>query len=125
MRIIDRLFVFIAERDLSPYSFEKTCQVANGYLRKQQKGKGSIGSDIIEKIHQHFSDLSLIWLLTGEGNMLTNYEAHEGGMLLREGRPQYSKDDHIRVLKERIELLETLLNDKEKIIKLMERDIRP
>jgi hypothetical protein len=125
MRIIDRLFVFIAERDISPYTFEKTCQVANGYLRKQQKGKGSIGSDIIEKIHQHFSDLSLIWLLTGEGSMLMRAENEQTGMLLREARPQYTKDDHIAVLKERIELLETLLSDKEKIIKLMEREIKP
>jgi hypothetical protein len=125
MRIIDRLFVFIAERDLSPYSFEKTCQVANGYLRKQQKGKGSIGSDIIEKIHQHFSDLSLIWLLTGEGQMLAAGDHESDGMMLREGRPQYTKDDHISALKERVALLETLLSDKEKIIKLMEREIKP
>ena len=125
MRIIDRLFLFIAERNLNPYAFEKRCEVSNGYLMKQRKGKGSIGSDIIEKIHRHFSDLSLIWLLTGDGPMLTNDFDTSTGLVLREGKPEYSRDAVIRGLNERISLLERSLADKEKIIQLMERNQNP
>ena len=124
MRIIDRLFSFINDRKLTAYAFEKSCGVANGYLKKQQKGKGSIGSDILEKIHQNYLDLSLIWLLTGEGNMLLE-PTTPTQRILQEERAQYTRDEHMQALKERIKLLETLLRDKEKIIKLMEERAAP
>ena len=57
MRIIDRLAQYLAYKKITAYAFERTCQVANGYLKKQLKGKGSIGSDILLRIYNNYLDL--------------------------------------------------------------------
>lgn len=97
--------------------------MSNGYLKKQIKGKGSIGSDIIEKIVSKYNDISLIWLLTGKGKMLAdNYSGPE--MQLAEEVNSYSSSEHtISILREKITFLEKSLADKEKIIRLLEAQI--
>lgn len=118
MRIIDRLANYLAYKKITAYAFERSCQVANGYLKKQLKGKGSIGSDILQRIYHHYLDLDFEWLLTGQGEMLRQYD--ESGNLLGDPRPHYSKDEMIQLMNARITLLETALADKEKIILLLE-----
>jgi hypothetical protein len=70
MRIIDRLTKYLRQKAITAYSFERRCQIANGYLKKQVKGKGSIGSEILARIYHHYPDLNLLWLISGEGEML-------------------------------------------------------
>ena len=123
MRIIDRLLYYLAVKKITAYSFERNCKVANGYLKKQHKGKGSIGSDILERIHENYFDINLVWLITGEGDMLAPISETGIANLIREPRLQYSKDDQIRSLAERVSLLETSLADKEKIIRLLESQL--
>lgn len=118
MRIIDRLAKYLAYKKITAYAFERTSQVANGYLKKQLKGKGSIGSDILLRIYHNYPDLDFIWLLTGDGEMLRQYD--ENGNLPGDLRPHYSKDEMIQLMNARITLLETALADKEKIIMLLE-----
>ena len=122
MRIIDRLAKYLAHKKISAYAFERTCMVANGYLKKQLKGKGSIGSDILQRVYRNYLDLDFEWLLNGEGEMLRQYD--ESGNLLGDPRPHYSKDEMLQLLGARISLLETALADKEKIIVLLE-SMRP
>ncbi|PZR27447.1 MAG: hypothetical protein DI535_10575 [Citrobacter freundii] len=112
MRIIDRLAAYLAFKEITAYSFERTVDVANGYLKKQLKGRGSIGSDILQRIYECYPDLDFIWLLTGNGEML-----HDD---LEVVVPHFSKDEMISVLNARITTLETALADKEKIIALLE-----
>jgi len=114
MRIIDRLATYLAYRKITAYSFERTVDVANGYLKKQLKGKGSIGSDIMQRIYRYYADLDFIWLLTGNGDMLR--EEIEARI------PHFSKDEMITLLRARITALEMALTDKEKIITLLEND---
>jgi transcriptional regulator with XRE-family HTH domain len=123
MRIIDRLLQYLAEKKITAYSFERNCKVANGYLKKQQKGKGSVGSDILERIYKNYLDLSLIWLISGEGEMLVDTENIAGRQVLAEKKQYYTKDEHLQHLAERIALLETSLADKEKIIALLEAQL--
>ena len=118
MRIIDSLAEYLAYKKITAYAFERTCQVANGYLKKQLKGKGSIGSDILLRIYHNYLDLDFVWLLTGNGEMLRQYD--ENGNLLGDQRPHYSKDEMIQLMNTRIMLLETALADKEKIIVMLE-----
>lgn len=121
MRIIDRLIQYLEHKKITPYAFERACQVANGYLKKQHKGKGSIGSDILIRIHENYIDLSLIWLIAGEGDMLNPVkESDEKNILNDDPRQYYTKDEMIRILQQQVELLETALTDKEKIIVLLE-----
>jgi hypothetical protein len=125
MRIIDRLVKYLGHKQITAYSFERTCQVANGYLKKQQKGKGSIGSDILEKIHKNYFDLNLVWLITGEEEMLhpDNADRETKRLLLQEDKNYYTKDEMIKFLQERVVLLESALADKEKIVALLEAQL--
>lgn len=125
MRIIDRLIQYIEHKKITAYSFERTCQVANGYLKKQQKGKGSIGSDILERINKNYFDLNLVWLITGEEEMLyeDNEDRKNKRLLLQEDKNYYTKDEMIKFLQERVVLLESALADKEKIVALLEAQL--
>lgn len=123
MRLIDRLYQYIEYKELSFYGFERGCGMANGYLKKQHKGKGTVGSDMLEKIHKSYIDLNVMWLLTGEGPMLE--EAPETNeQQVEEGGYMISKDDIITLLREQVSILEKSLADKEKIILMIEGKLR-
>ena len=66
---MDRLSIFIEFIQTNPRSFDGSIKISNGYFAKQKKN-GSIGSNILEKIHHHYKILDIKWLLTGEGQML-------------------------------------------------------
>ena len=124
MRLIDRIFQYLSHRNLNAYTFERECGIANGYLNKQKKGKGTIGSEILEKISVKYKDVSLSWLITGKGKMLnTDSYLHEAAIpSLSEAPTEYGTTDAtIRNLREKINILENALADKEKIIRLLEK----
>jgi len=115
MRVTDRLLKYLEYKELSVYAFEKACGLANGYLKKQQKGKGSIGSDILEKINHHYADLDLLWIITGKGTMLL-----QGDQVIENKQPVLREK---RQDEEQIVLLKAALADKEKIIRLLEQQL--
>lgn len=127
MRLIDRLYQYLQLKNISPYNFERGCGIANGYLKKQTKGRGTIGSEILEKISEKYLDLSLTWLITGRGSMLHeanySYEANTTeDHRLKDDKPMYLTDERtVRLLREKIMILENSLADKEKIIRLIEK----
>ena len=121
MRIIDRLQQYIEFRNLSPYAFERACGLANGYLGKQLKGRGRVGSEILEKIHAACRDLNLTWLVSGEGEMIVRNQAqhaHEGTVGYTDG-----KEEIIRMLRNQVTVLEVSNADKDKIIALLETQL--
>lgn len=127
MRLIERLYQYIEHKKLSFYAFERECGMANGYLKKQSKGKGTVGSDMLEKIHHKHTDLSLIWLLTGKGGMLEEADAPPQEIHVHEednGSYMISKDDIIILLREQVAILERSMADKEKIILMLETRLR-
>ena len=126
MRLIERLYQYITYKELSFYAFERGCGMANGYLKKQYKGKGTVGSDMLEKIHKNYIDLSLMWLLTGEGTMLEESGESPGQPQADEGESGYMivKEDIITLLREQVAILEKSLADKEKIILMLEGKLR-
>ncbi|MES2004983.1 MAG: hypothetical protein V4450_10710 [Bacteroidota bacterium] len=128
MRLIERLQEYLVFNRISAYAFEHDCQLANGYLGKQLKGKGSVGSDILLRIKERYTELSLVWLVTGKGNMLltthqTMHSAVDAVCELTEEQKIFfsSKDDLICLLNKQIEKLGAMLADKEKIIYLQEK----
>ncbi len=122
MRIIDRLYIYMDFKGMTAYAFERTCGIANGYLKKQYNGKGSIGSDILEKIHHHCPDMNIAWLLTGEGEMIIRDLDNE----LKEDEKKYItiKDEMITILQNQIALLEKHIADKDKIISILEAQLK-
>ena len=123
MRTIDRLQEYLTRKDISNYTFERNCAIANGYLNKQLKGKGTIGSEIIERITDKYKDLNITWLLTGKGQMLVSHVYIQSDHVseLAENEAVYATHEQvIKNLKDKISILENALADKEKIIKLLE-----
>ena len=76
MKPIERIGVFIHFKKISPHAFEKKIELSNGYFSKQLKHLGSVGSDILIRIHQTYTDLDILWVLTGEGQMLKEEMLH-------------------------------------------------
>lgn len=131
MRLIERLQEYLNYSHITAYSFEHTCGLANGYLSKQLKGRGSVGSEILLRIKENYIDLSLVWLITGKGTMLLSppksisgtipvqYELHE------EQRIFFSSNEEvIRLLQRQIRWCETTIAAKEKIIALQEEKLQ-
>lgn len=75
MNIANRIKRFITASSLNLSTFDKSIGVANGYIGKQIKSKGSVGSHIIEKIISTYPNLNVYWLMTGEGDMFCSPRA--------------------------------------------------
>ncbi len=69
MNIANRIKRFIHASKLTLSEFDKSIGTANGYIGKQIKSRGSVGSHIIEKIISAYPNLNVYWLMTGEGDM--------------------------------------------------------
>tara|TARA_R110000744_G_scaffold320439_3_gene426589 strand:+ start:478 stop:861 length:384 start_codon:yes stop_codon:yes gene_type:complete len=69
-KTIDRLMKFITYAGLSARQFDLSIGAANGYTLRMRKNNASIGSDVIENILKVYPQLSVEWLITGEGEML-------------------------------------------------------
>lgn len=67
----DRLLVFLREERLSQGKFERTCGLSNGYVNNLKR---SISSEKLELIAHAYPALNIQWLMTGEGEMLTESE---------------------------------------------------
>ncbi|MBA4167445.1 MAG: hypothetical protein H0X41_07885 [Chitinophagaceae bacterium] len=128
MRVIDRLYQYLEQKHILHRTFERSCNIANGYLTKQTRGKGTIGSEILEKISDKYIDLSLTWLITGKGSMLLDAFYGDGFQpedhRLKDEKPAYVTDEKtVRMLRDKISTLENSLADKEKIIRLIEKQL--
>jgi len=113
MRLLDRLYQYLEHQNISAYAFEHACDLSNGYLGKQKKGKGTMGSEVLLKIQACFPELNIHWLLTGKGRML------------RQALPYFAEGDPemevVQLLQERISLLEKSLKDKNELIHLLKK----
>lgn len=113
MRIIDRLYQYLEYHALSAYALEHRCELSNGYLGKQFRGKGTMGSAVLLKIQEQLTDLNIHWLLTGKGKMIrqilpyTLDEEPDAAMVL--------------LLQEQIALLQQTLADKNELIHLLKK----
>jgi len=127
MRLVDRLHQYLAYYRISAYAFEHACGLSNGYLGKQLKGKGAIGSDILQRIKKQYADISMLWLVTGKGTMLLSPPAGTDNISYELNEEQHiyftSKDEVISLLTKQIVILEETLADKEKINKLLEEQL--
>lgn len=72
MTVRERLKEFLRDQRISQAEFARAIGVSTGYVNAIQKG---IGSDVILAIQEQFPDLSILWLLTGEGPMLHSQAA--------------------------------------------------
>lgn len=76
-KTIDRLMQFIKFAGLSARQFDLSIGASNGYTLRMVKNNASIGSDVIENILKVYPQLNVVWLITGEGDMLKKREEAE------------------------------------------------
>ena len=124
MKPIERISIFIHFKKITPHAFEQKIDLSNGYFSKQLKNLGSVGSDILIKIYQSYPELDILWILTGEGQMLK--EAYQQSsqideIILEDFTNKYTRENKkLKKLENDFDKLQTSLSDKEKIIGLYE-----
>ena len=69
--VLDRIKQFIDYKGIAISAFEKSIGMSNASLSKSMKTRGSIGADKLGNILSAYPEISPRWLVTGEGNMLT------------------------------------------------------
>jgi hypothetical protein len=124
MKPIERIALFIHFKKITPHAFEQKIDLSNGYFSKQLKHLGSVGSDILIRIHHAYSDLDILWVLLGEGQMLKQAEQESqqiDDVILEDFTNKYtSENKKLKKLENDFDKLQTSLSDKEKIIGLYE-----
>lgn len=118
MRLIERLQRFIDSKHLTANAFEEECDLSNGYIGKQHRGKGTVGSDILERIHNRYPELNLMWLITGKGNMLVQPNLYTREIAEQEMQEEdviyQTKSKMVTILKEQLDALENAFPEKKK-----------
>ena len=69
-KTIHRIMLLIKHLGISARQFDISIGTANGYILRMEKNNASVGSDIIERIIKLYPQVNLIWLITGNGEML-------------------------------------------------------
>lgn len=117
--ILQRLKQFIDVKGLTIASFEKSIGMSNASFGKSLKNNGAIGSDKLENILSVYSDINPVWLLTGQGEMLSTHQVPSG--------PKDSSMDENRMLLQekdaRIAALEKIISSQDRTIELLEEKI--
>ena len=124
MKPIERIAIFIHFKKITPHAFEQKIDLSNGYFSKQLKHLGSVGSDILIKIYHAYPELDILWVLTGEGQMIkedVRQNEHINEIILEDFTNKYtSENKKLKKLENDFDKLQTSLSDKEKIIGLYE-----
>lgn len=81
MKVIHRLFEYLETKMIPHTRYEKDIGLSNGYLKTQLKRDADIGESVLLKIIDNSLDLSLSWLLTGEGPMLKGSSTEDKGVI--------------------------------------------
>lgn len=71
MDIVARLKTFINYMDVPVTQFADTCRIPRPTLSQLLNGRNKkVSDELIGKIHEAYPQLSVLWLMFGEGNML-------------------------------------------------------
>lgn len=109
-KTIDRIYQFIKYAGLSARQFDLSIGAGNGYTLRMRKNHASVGSDVIETIIRTYPQLNLIWLITGEGEMLNlEKEALRTGILSRDKEIEIEKIIETKIKTRQKEELQELL----------------
>lgn len=96
-KTIDRLMQFIKYAGLSARKFDLSIGASNGYTLRMQKNNASVGSDVIENILRIYPQLNVVWLITGQGEMLKT----EDGLIINFDDQARGKQNEIEKIIER------------------------
>ena len=89
-RKVDRLLEYLEFKGITENRATTECQLSQGLIYQAKSGKADLGARAIEKILATYTDLNRVWLLTGEGAMLTAQSRDSKPELVAEYRPHLS-----------------------------------
>ena len=73
MDVVSRLKYFMDSSGLTISQFADTCNIPRPTMSQLISGRNKrISNEIFDKIHNGFPNLSILWLMFGEGQMLVN-----------------------------------------------------
>lgn len=73
MDIVSRIKKFLESQRIAISQFADTCNIPRPTISQILNGRNKkISDELISKIHVGFPELSMLWLMFGEGNMLSN-----------------------------------------------------
>lgn len=73
MDIISRLKIFLDSNGIANSQFADNCKIPRPTLSQMLNGRNKkVSDEVISKIHAAYPSLSILWLLFGEGPMVTN-----------------------------------------------------
>ncbi|UOR06487.1 helix-turn-helix transcriptional regulator [Hymenobacter aerilatus] len=138
--INQRLKILIEALDLKTGSFSRALGVSETNVRNYIERGSKPSSDFLEKLIRHFEHINSTWLLTGQGEMFLNeqrttqikHTAKNSGqaVITNHGNAtmHYTKvadcEKDLLVAQKEIELLRSHLQDKERIIQLLEMQLK-
>lgn len=70
--ILERLKQYIDAKGITIAAFEREAGMSNAAFGKALKNNGAIGTDKLENVLSAYPDINPVWLLTGNGDMLTS-----------------------------------------------------
>jgi len=118
--MVERVYQFIEHKGISAYEFSNNCGLSRGYLVTLKKKSSSIGGDKINDILEAYPEMSALWLVTGKGSMLKDYDTIQQINLLKEPEARYGNNkecmEALEMCKSNIEDLRyTIISQKEQI----------
>lgn len=119
MRVIDRFDMYMKHKDLNDNQVTVQLGLSTGLIGKARKQGADLGKKSIELILSFYTDINRVWLLTGEGDMLTDNKLKEP-----EGKhkKEYDSDSYMDK-DETIELLHKTIGSLNKVIESQQQTI--
>lgn len=74
--ILNRIKEYLDFKGISISAFEKSIGMSNASFGKSLKNNGAIGTDKLENILNIYPDISVEWLITGNGEMIKDDSDH-------------------------------------------------
>lgn len=103
--------------NLTKSGFEKTVGLSNGYLNQL---RSSPSNEKIEQISNSFPQLNRYWLLTGVGPMLLDVAPPAQVSSVNSAVAMHGNvSQELKMAQQKIEALEKLLDEKERLIKVL------
>lgn len=134
--ILKRIKQYIDFKGVTVAAFERSIGMSNASFGKSLKNGGTIGADKLEKLLNIYTDINPTWLLTGVGPMLldgappASVSSVSNSAVAMHGTAintvttesaggESSVSQELKMAQQKIEALEKLLDEKERLIKVL------
>lgn len=131
-RVIDRFDAYMEASGLNDNKVTVQLGLTRGLIGKSRQPKRDLSTSVVEKILAYYDDLSRVWLLTGEGDMLKSdvsqsakgdntIQVSGNNVDMRNINQSKGNTDDAKRVKELEERVAELTKDKERLQNLVDK----